>query len=77
MVFLGRLRLITQYPQALQQLFSPHLFNFIQKRFIPTPIKKKSRDYAFCMRDYKGETRKLLPFYMTDLLFTELQSRNI
>ena len=27
---------------------------------------------AFYMRDYKGETIKLLPFYMTDFLFTEL-----
>ena len=29
------------------------------------------------MRDYKGETIKLLPFYMTDFLFTELRSHNI
>ena len=27
------------------------------------------------MRDYKGEKIKLLPFYMTDFLFTELESR--
>ena len=26
------------------------------------------------MRDYKGETIKLLPLYMTDFLFTELES---
>ena len=35
-------------------------------------FKKEDRDYAFYMRDYKGETIKLLPFYMTDFLFTEL-----
>ena len=29
------------------------------------------------MRDYKGKTKKLLPFYMTDFLFTELQSHSI
>ena len=29
------------------------------------------------MRDFKGETIKLLPFYMTDFLFTELYSHNI
>ena len=33
---------------------------------------KKGRDYAFYKRDYKGDTIKLLPFYMTDFLFTEL-----
>ena len=32
---------------------------------------------AFYMRDYKGETIKLLPFYMTYFLFTEVQSYNI
>ena len=29
---------LPQHPSALQQLFSPHLFNFIQKIFRPTPI---------------------------------------
>ena len=36
------------------------------------PFKKEERDYAFYMRDYKGETIKLLTFYMTDFLFTQL-----
>ena len=53
-------------PSALQQLFSPHLFNFIQKFLDPPPFKKEGRVYAFFIRDYKGETTKLLPFYMTD-----------
>ena len=57
---------------AIEQLFSLHLFDFIQKVFRPTPFKKESREYAFHMRDYKGETIKLLPFYMTDFLFTKL-----
>ena len=34
-------------------------------------------DYAFYMRGYKGETITLLPFYMTDFLFTELKIHNI
>ena len=73
MLFLGKLKAhLPQHPQALQQLFSPHLFNFIQKIFRSTPFKKEDRDYAFYMRDYKGETIKLLPFYVTDFLFTEL-----
>ena len=32
------------------------------------PSFKEGRDYAFFMRDYKGEAIKLLPFYMTDFL---------
>ena len=32
---------LPQHPSALQQLFSPHLFNFIQKNFSPNPIFKK------------------------------------
>ena len=51
--------LLHQLP-ALQQLFSPHLFNFIQKKLLaPSPFKE-GRDYAFSMRDYKGEAIKLL-----------------
>ena len=39
-VFLRKLREnhLPQHPQALQPLFSPYLFNFIQKIFGPTPI---------------------------------------
>ena len=57
---------------ALQQYFSPLYLNFIKKNLRLTPFKKEGRDYAFYMRDYKGETIKLLPFYMTDFLFTKL-----
>ena len=38
----------------------------------PASFKKESRDYALCMTEYKVQTIKLLPFYMTDLLFIEL-----
>ena len=54
---------LPQQPQALQQLFSPHVFNFIQKFFSPTQFKKEGRDYAFYMREYKVEAIKLLAFY--------------
>ena len=58
---------LPQKTQALKQLFSPYLFNFIQNFFSPTPhLKKEGRDYAFYMREYKVETLKLLRFYMTD-----------
>ena len=71
---------LPQKPPALQQLFSPHLFNLRKKKKLTPPTFKEGRDYAFYMRDYKGETIKLLhlrcnkgaPFYMTDFLFTEL-----
>ena len=71
---LRKLKLI--YPSnspALQQLFSPHLFNFIKKKktLAPTQFKKEDRDYAFYMRDYKRVTKDT-DFYMTDFLFTEL-----
>ena len=57
---------LLQQPPALQQLFSAHLFNFIQKNCQPLLHLKKKVVTAFYMRDYKGQTIKLLPFYMTD-----------
>ena len=63
---------LRQHPPALKKLFRPVLFNFIQKKLLAPPHLKKGRDYTFYMRDYKGETIKLLPFYMIDFLFTEL-----
>ena len=48
-------------------------FLILFKKFLdPPPFKKEGRDYAFYMRDYKGETIKSLTFYMSDFLFTEL-----
>ena len=45
----------------------------LSKDFLaPASFKKESRDYALCMTEYKVQTIKLLPFYMTDLLFIEL-----
>ena len=35
-------------------------------------FKKEGTDYAFYMRDYKGQAIKLLPFYMAIFLFREL-----
>ena len=78
MVFMRKLKLI--YPSTSQHYnnCSAPTFLILFKKFLdPPPFKKEGRDYAFYMRDYKGETIKLLPFYMTDFLFTELQSHNI
>ena len=69
MVFQRKLKLI--YPSA------PTFLTLFKKFLNPPPFKKEGRDHAFYMRDFKGETIKLLPFYMTDFLFTELYSHNI
>ena len=72
MVFMRKLKLI--YPSTSQHYnnCSARTILVLFKKFLdPPPFKKQGRDYAFYMRDYKGET-KLLPFYMTDFLFTEL-----
>ena len=62
---------LPQQPPALQQLFSP-TFLIYSKKMLAPPLFKEATDYAFYMRDYKGEIIKLLPFFMTDFLFTEL-----
>ena len=45
---------------------APTFLILFKKIFDPGPFKKEERNYAFCMRDYKGETIKLLPFYIKD-----------
>ena len=74
MVFLRKLKLI--YPNTPQHynncLVPTFLILFKKKLLAPPPFKNESRDYGFYMRDYKGEIIKLLPFHMTDFLFTEL-----
>ena len=68
-MFLRKLKLAPA-PPALQK---PPPFQFYLKKLLASPpFKKEGRGYAFYMRDCKGETIKLLPFYMTDFLFTEL-----
>ena len=41
------------HPSALQQFFSPHLFDLFKKILDPPRFKKEGRDNAFYMRDYK------------------------
>ena len=61
-------------PQHYYNCSAP-TFLILFKNFLhPPPFKKEDRDYVFYMRDCKGETIKLLPFYMTDFLLTELYS---
>ena len=73
MVFMRKLKLI--YPSTSQHYnnCSAPTFLIFFKKFLdpPLPFKKEVRDYAFYMRDYKGERIKLL-FYMKYFLLTEL-----
>ena len=73
MVFLRNLKLIyPSTPQHYKSCSVPIFLISFKKLLDPSPFKKEGRNYAFYMRDYKGESIKLLLFYMTDLLFTEL-----
>ena len=77
MVFLRKLKLITpSTSQHYNNCSHPPLL-ILFKNFLAPPPFKIEGDYAFYMRGYKGETIKLLQFYMTDFLFTELKSHNI
>ena len=63
---------LLQHPQHYNNCSAPTFLILFKKLLAPPLFKKEGTDYAFYMRDYKWETIKLLPFYMTDFLFTEL-----
>ena len=63
---------LPHHPHYHNNCSAPTFSILFKKLLAPPPFKKEGRDYAFYMRYYKGETIKLLPFYMTDFLFTEL-----
>ena len=71
MVFLRKLKLI--YPSNLQHYNNSSVptFLILLKKFFSLALFKEGRYCTFYMRENKGGT-KLLPFYMTDFLFTEL-----
>ena len=72
-VFLGKLKLIyPSTPKHYNNCSAPTFLILFKKILAPAPFKKEVRDYAFYMRECKVETIKLLLFYMTDSLFTEL-----
>ena len=73
MLFMRNLKLVyPSTPQHYNNCSAPTFLILFKKFLGPPPFKKEGRDYAFYMRDYKGETIKLLPFYMTYFLLTEL-----
>ena len=66
-----------QHPQHYNNCSAPTFLISFKTFSPPPPFKKEGRDYVYFMREYKVETIKLLPFLMTDFLFTELQRHNI
>ena len=59
----------TPAPPSITKIAQSPPFEFYSKNFLAPPqFKKGGRDYVFYMRNYKGKTIKLLPFYMTDFL---------
>ena len=73
MAFLRKLKTIyPSTPQYYNNCSVPTFLILFKKFLDPPPFKKEGRDYAFYMKDYKGEAIKLLPSCMTDFLFTEL-----
>ena len=63
---------LPQHFQYYKNCSAPTFLIYIQKILVLPSFKKEGRDYAFYVRDYKGDTKKLLPFCMTDFLTTEL-----
>ena len=59
-------------PQHCNSFLASTFLILFKKLSVPPPLKKEGRDYAFSMRDDKGEKIKLLSFHMTDFLLTEL-----
>ena len=63
---------LPQQLPSITTIVQPPPFYFYSKKLLaPTSFKKEGRDYAFYMRGYKRVTKDT-PFYMKDLLFTEL-----
>ena len=72
-VFLRKLKFMyLSTPQHYNNCSAPTFLILFKNVLAPPPFKKEDRDYAFYMRDNKGETIKLFPFYVTDFLFKEL-----
>ena len=64
---------LPQQPPALHKNCLAPPFQFYSKKLLAPPaFKNEDRDYAFYMRDDKGQTITLFPFYMTDFLLTEI-----
>ena len=63
--FLRKLKIISpNTPQRYNNCLAPTFLILFKKFLTIFPFKRESRDSAFYTRDYKGETIKLLPFYM-------------
>ena len=68
-MFLRKLKLICPSPSNIATIVQPLPSKFDSKKLLaPSAFKKEGGDYAFYMRDYKGETIKLLSYHMKDYL---------
>ena len=76
MVFLRKLKLIyPSTPAALEQLFSPYLFNFIQKNVSPTPIQKRGqRLCSQCKRLERRDSKVGTILYDRFLIYRTVKS---
>ena len=54
-----------QHPTNITTIVHPHFLVLFKTLLAPSPFKKEGMDYVFYMRDYKGQTIKLLASYMT------------
>ena len=54
---------LPQQSPALQQLLSPHLFNFIQKIVSPTSFKKEGRDCILYKRLQRRDNKVITILY--------------
>ena len=64
--FLRKLKLIYPSTPYHYNSCSAPSFLILFKKLLAPPLLQKVAETAFYTRDYKGETIKLLPFYMTD-----------
>ena len=72
MVFLRKLKPIYPITSEDYNNCSAPPFKFYSKTGWPHPHFKKRAETAVYIRDYKGETIKLLPSCMTDFSFTKV-----
>ena len=67
---------LPEHLPALQQLTSPHLFNFIQKIVSPTPHLKKRAETALHMRDrlHRRDNKVITILYKRFFIYRTVKS---
>ena len=68
---------LPQHPDALQQLFSSHLFNFIQKTFRPTAIYKRGQRQCILYERLQRRGNKVITvLYDTFFIYRTVKSEH-